>query len=175
MLCRIADHVDRFNREVKEAEKKVDYDKTFKSLTADILNNTCNKENKKHLEDFEKAAEGPRHITAAESVHKDMHVPCAIGGKITILFLRKGQVSHYETTLKEIVARPITPEQKVEEMSWTDVRGLIQTHEWNLLRAANLDGAKELLPPDIKAFVPVHEDTRALLKDHTLNCLKVTL
>jgi len=60
-----ADYVDRFNEEVKEAEKKVDYDETFKSLAV-------------------------------------VHVPCAIGGKITISFLRKGQADHYEITLKEI-------------------------------------------------------------------------
>ena len=114
---------------MKEAKKKVNYDETFKSLTANILNKTCNKENEKRLEDFKKAAKGPRQITAAESTSENMHVLCAIGGKITISFLRTGQAGHYETTLKEIEARPITPEQKVEEMSWKNVRNLIRIHE----------------------------------------------
>ena len=83
------------------------------------------KENKKRLEDFKKAAEGPPCILAPESTSEDMHVLCAIEGKVTKSFLRKEQAGHYKTTLKEIEARSITPEQKVEEMSWKDARDLI--------------------------------------------------
>ena len=81
-----------------------------------------------------------------QSTSEDTHVPCAIGGKITISFLRKGQAGPYATILKEIEACPIAPEQKVEGISWKGVRELIQTHEWNLLRVENPDGTKELLP-----------------------------
>jgi len=51
-------------------------------------------------------------------------------------------------------------------MSWEDVRDLIRIHEWNLLRAANPDGTKDLLPAGVKDFVLVHEDMKALLEDH---------
>ena len=120
------------------------------------------------MEDFKKAAEGPRRVTATESTSEDIHVTSAIGGKITITFLRKGVAGHYEITLKEIEARTIETEQNVRQMKkWSDVRNLIQTDEWKRLKDANPEGTKDLLPEQVKEFVPVHEDMKALLEEHS--------
>ena len=96
-----------------------------------------------------------------------MHITSAIGGKITISFLRKGIAGHYETTLKEIKARSIQSDQDVGGMKWKDVRNLIQTDEWKRLKDANPEGTKDLLPEQVKEFVPVHEDMKALLEEHS--------
>ena len=167
-LAGYADYFDTFNEEVKKAEQAHDYDETFKSLTEDVLNKTRKHEDKKRLEDFKKAAEGPRRVTATESTSEDIHVTSAIGGKITISFLRKGMAGHYEITLKEIEARSIQSEQDVRQMSkWADVKGLISTHEWRRLTDANPESTKDLLPEQVKEFVPVHEDMKALLEEHS--------
>ena len=167
-LAGFADYFDGFNKEVKKAEQAHDYDETFKSLTEDILNKTRKNEDKKRLEDFKKAAEGPRRVTATESTSEDIHVTSAIGGKITISFLRKGVAGHYEITLKEIEARSIQSEQSVRQMKkWNDVKNLIATHEWRRLKDANPEGTKDLLPEHVKEFVPVHKDMKALLEEHS--------
>ena len=120
------------------------------------------------MEDFKKAAEGPRRVTATESTSEDIHVTSAIGGKITITFLRKGVAGHYEITLKEIEARTIETEQNVRQMKkWSDVRNLIQTDEWKRLKDANPEGTEDLLSEHVKEFVPVHEDMKALLEEHS--------
>ena len=167
-LVGFANHFDTFNEEVKKAEQAHDYDETFKSLTEDVLNKTRKNENEKRLEDFKKAAEGPRRVTATESTSEDMHITSGIGGKITISFLRKGMAGHYEITLKEIEARSIQSEQSVRQMKkWNDIKNLITTHEWRRLKDANPEGTKELLPEHVKEFVPVHEDMKALLEEHS--------
>ena len=153
---------------MKEAEQAHDYNETFKSLTEDVLNKTRKNENEKRLEDFKKAAEGPRRVTASESTSEDMHITSGIGGKITISFLRKGMAGHYKITLKEIEARSIQSEQSVRQMKkWNDIKNLITTHEWRRLKDANPEGTKELLPEHVKEFVPVHEDMKALLEEHS--------
>ena len=50
---------------------------------------------------------------------------------------------------------------------WADVRNLIQTDEWRHLKNTNPDGTKDLLPEQVKEFVPVHEDMKALLEEHS--------
>ena len=164
-----ANHIDEFNEEVKKAEQAHDYNKTFKSLTEDVLNKTRKNEDKKRLEDFKKAAEGPRRVTATKSTSEDMHITSGIGGKITISFLRKGVAGHYEITLKEIEARSIQSEQSIRQKKWNDVKNLITTHEWRRLKDANPESTKNLLPEQVKEFVPVHKDMKALLEEHS-NC-----
>ena len=85
-----ANHFNTFNEEVKEEEKKDDHSETLKSLASDILDKTRNKENEKRLEDFKKAAEGPRRVTASKSTSKDMHITSGIGGKIIPIILEEG-------------------------------------------------------------------------------------
>ena len=74
---------------------------------------------------------------------------------------------HYEITLKEIEARSIQSDQDVGGMKWKDVRNLIQTDEWRRHKDANPEGTKDLLPEQVKEFVPVHEDMKALLEEHS--------
>ena len=54
---------------MKKAEQADDYNKTFKSLTEDVLNKTRKNENDKRLEDFKKAAEARRRAVAVAAHH----------------------------------------------------------------------------------------------------------
>ena len=137
------------------------------------MNKTHKNEDKKRLEDFKKAAEGPRRVTATESTSEDMHITSAIGGKITISFLRKGMAGHYETTLKEIEECSIQSDQDVGGMKWKDVRNLIQTDKWKRLKDANPEGTKDLLPEQVKEFVPVLRNFAGVVWSGSVGCLGV--
>ena len=79
-----------------------------------------------------------------------------------------GVAGHYEITLKEIEARSIQSEQSIRQMKkWNEVKNLIATHEWRRLKDANPKGTKDLLPEHVNEFVPVHEDMKALLEEHS--------